>query len=443
MLVITIFSAVLNRKSIIYLVWLLSFISTGNAQSDTLYLSLPEALNLAQKNSPIYLEASIDKNSSWLNLTSNISKVLPTPVASATYTESQNNNLAPFTTKHKTYAGSIGLNQVLFDADAWTGIYKGKLYYDYYQLQAKDKLANLSYSIKLSYFTLGKAYNLYENAVVALKRAEDNYKLAQEKKRLGQINEFELLRSEIYKTQAELDLLTAEKNLKVCTEDLKRQLGIVEKSIIKPTSVPEVPDSEIDFETIFTNILKGNIALKSSKKYKSIGQINLVQAIANLIPSMYLFWKSTYSDSIRPTAVSHWKDNDVISYGVQLNFPVLEIKSYLLGVANARNEIRKSSVLLKKNELLLCNNAINAIFSYQEAKKRLEYAKKNLNLNQELLRLAQKQYRLGGISQLDLLNAEINFNTAQNSYINALYDTYTSYAQIEYLLGIISDWTRK
>ncbi|MCX7784803.1 MAG: TolC family protein [candidate division WOR-3 bacterium] len=417
--------------------FLLSSISLSINPNDTLYLSLSEAIIMGQKYSPIQLEAKVDKSSSWLNLASSISRVLPTPSVSVTYTESQSNNFAPITTyKYKTYTGSVGLNQVLFDADVLAGVYKGKLYYDYYQLLAKDKIANLSYNIKVSYFTLGKAHNLYENAVIALKRAEDNYKLAQEKYRLGQLNEFELLRSEIYKTQAELDLLNAEKNLKVCMEDLRRQIGIKEGVTIKPTSTPSVPELKIDWETVFVNILKENILLKSSKKYKSINQMNFVQSIANLLPSIYLFGKSTYSDSLRPSTAADWKDKDVISYGIQLNFPFLEIKSYLLTIANAHNEMRRSRIQLKKSELLLCNNAIHAIFSYQEAKKRLEYAEKNLTLNQQLLQMAQKQYRLGGISQLDLFNAEINFNTAQSSYINALYDAYTSYAQIEYLLGI-------
>ncbi len=418
---------------------LMFFISLGISQTDTLYLSLSEAISLGKKHSPIRLEANVDQRSGWLNLASNISRILPTPSASVSYTESQNNNRLPFATKSKVYSGSVGLNQVVFDADVLSGVYKGKLYYDYYHLQAKDKIGNLVYSIKVSYFALAKAYNVYEVAVSALKRATENYRFAQEKYHLGQISELELLRSEIYKTQAELDLLTAEKNLKISLEELKKLLGLGSNDIIKPISSPKVLDFELNPEHIFTQILKANLSLKSNKKYKSISQLNLIQAIANLIPSVYLFTTSNYTDSLKPQAISHWKDKDMISFGVQLNFSVFEIKSYMLNIANARNELRRSKVQLKKAELLLVNNAINAIFSYQEAKKRLEYAEKNLSLNQQLLRLAQEQYRLGSINQLDLFNAEVNFSNAQSSYINTLYDNYISYAQIEYLLGIIVD----
>lgn len=425
----------MNFKVSIFL--LVSIITLCGAQSDTFYLSLDDALKIALKKSPAMTEIKINNRSGVLSLANSVSRILPTPTVSASYAKTKSNHALPTTLTNKTFTGSVGLNQVVFDADVYGNLYKGKLYYDYYRLQAKDVQANLIYSVKASYFNLAKSYNLYEAAQSALKRAEDNYNLSQEKFRLGQITRFDLLRSETFKTQAKLDLLTAEKNLKVSMEDLKGQIGIFDNSVIKPTSTPDIPDLEVNFETLFADILEKNPTLLSSNKYKAISKTSFIQAIANLLPTANLFWQSNYSDSLLPKNITDWKNQDAISYGIKFNFPVFEIKSYLLNIGSSRNELRRANVQLKKAEILLRKNATNAILTFQQAKEQYQYASQNLELNKELLRLAQEQYRLGAISQLDLFNTELNYHTAQNTYISALYDTYTSYAQIEYLLGII------
>ena len=430
-----------NCRILLIFFLLVVIIAPCLAQNDTLFLSIDDALNLAWKKSPAKAEASIDKRSGALSLANSIAGILPTPSASISHTTSKTTLAAGLPElKTKTYAGSVGLNQVLFDPDVFGNVAKGKLYYDYYRLQAKDKSANLVYSVKVSYYTLAKAYNLYDATTSSLRRAEDNYNLAKEKFRLGQITEFELLRSETFKTQAAIDLFTADKNLKVSMEDLRGQIGFEDNTtLIKPITVPTAPDLEINTDALISDIFAKNPTLESSKKYKSIAKTSFFQSIANLIPSVNLFWQSSYSDSLMPKKISDWENNDVISYGVRLNFPIFEIKSYLLNIGNSHNDAKRAKVQLRKAELLLHKNAINAIYSFKEAKERYQYASQNLELNRSLRRLAQEQYRLGAISQLDLFNTELNFNTAQNTYISALYDTYTSYAQIEYLLGIIAD----
>lgn len=409
-------------------------------QADTLYLSLDDALNLAQKQSSTAQEVLIDKRSGALSLASSIAALLPTPTAQASYGKTTISNSSLPTDYN--YSATVGLNQVVLAPDAFGNVVKGKLYNDYYRLQAKDKSANLIYAVKTSYFNLAKTYHFFQITLTTLERAEKNYNLAKEKNRLKQITDFELLRAETYLTQAQIDLLTAEKNLRVSTEDLKGQIGLQDNLIIKPTFRPSLPSVEIDFNSLLTMINNNNPSLQSSQKYKSIAKTSHIQSIANVLPSASLYWTSTFTDTITPKSKSHWQNKDVISYGLRLNFPVLEIKSYLLNIGNTRNEFRRADLQLKKAETLLQKSALNAIFSYQEAKERYHYAEKNLQLNQTLLKLAQEQYRLGGLSQLDLLNTEIAYTTAQNTYYASLYDAYISYAQIEYLLGI-SDLNEK
>ena len=428
------------KRYLFIFVLLLAITAPCIAQQDTLFLSLDDAMDLAWQKSPAKQDASIDKRSGALSLTSGILGILPTPITSATYniTKISTTPLTP-DIQTKTYSGSVGLSQVLFDADAFSNVVRGKLSNDYFRLQAKDKTANLIYSVKTSYYTLAKAYNLFDAANSALARATNNYNLVKEKHRLGQINQFDLLRSQTFESQAKINLITAEKSLKISAEDLKGQLGLDDNAILKPITTPNAPDTDFDIDYLIAEIFNKNPNLLSTRKSKSIATTNHVAAYANLIPSVNLFAQSSYSESLLPKKTADWKDNDVISYGVRLNFPVFEIKSFLLNIFSTRNELKRANVSLRKAEILLHKSALNALFSYREAKESFQYASQNLELNRQLLELAQQQYRLGAISQLDLFNTELNFNTAQNTYISALYDTYINYAQIQYLLGIVDD----
>ncbi|MEO0083154.1 MAG: TolC family protein [candidate division WOR-3 bacterium] len=419
--------------------FILIFIISLNlyAQTDTLFLSLDSALNLALTKSPDKTEALIDKKSGLINLVNGLTGILPSPSAQANYAVTKNSVLSNTpNSQTTTYSGTIGLNQVIFDPNAYTGVYKGILSNDYYRLSAKNKLANIVYTVKTSYYNLAKTYHLYEIAQTALNRAQDNFNFAKEKYRLGQITKFELLRSETYQSQAELDLLNAEKNLKIATEELKSQIGYNDNFPIKPITIPEIKNIELDDNLVLLNIFANNPTLNQNKKTKTIARTSYLQAIANLLPTINFFWQSNYTDTILPKSISNWQQQDNISYGIRLNFPIFEIKSYLLNISNTRNELNRAKLLERKAEILIHKTAIDAIYAYKDAKMRYQYALKNLELNQNLLTLAQEQYRLGAISQLDLFNVELNFRNAQNTFISALYDTYTSYAQIEYLMGI-------
>ena len=79
--------------------------------------------------------------------------------------------------------------------------------------------------------------------------------------------------------------------------------------------------------------------------------------------------------------------------------------------------------------------AATAVIGYDEARQRYDYARRNLELNQELYRLAQEQQRLGAISLIDFFSVETALEQASATHITALTDTYIKAAQINYLLG--------
>ncbi|MEO0093327.1 MAG: TolC family protein [candidate division WOR-3 bacterium] len=398
---------------------------------DTLHLTLDDALKIAKEKSPSRIAAVLDSRTGRSKFIRSVTALLPRIQATANYSVTSQ----PITTR--TWTGSIGLNQVVFSVDIFGNLIIGKNTFDYYQQKAKDATNNLVYNIKSGYFNLIKFYNLHTIAQASLRRATESYNLMQEKFRLGQISQIDLLRAEAFMTQAEIDLLTADKNLKVANEDFKGQLGIEKDVLIKPvTELTEPADFEYkDLESIWYEVLENNPSLKVARQTQKIAQLNLWRAIGQMLPEINYYLTNNYSDTVLPKSFCYWQEHDRTTLGFTFNFPILELKSVIHNIYDAQLESQNASVRLKESTIALRKSITSAFLSFQEAKERYNYAQKNLKLNQQLYELAKEQFRLGALSILDLFDIELKLGSAQTTYINALADTHTSKAWLDYLLG--------
>ncbi len=401
---------------------------------DTLNLSLEDALKVAMEKSPSRIEAILDARTGTSKLVRGITTLLPTVSASGTYATSP---IEGEETRIRAWTGSIGLNQVVFNVDIFGNLVQAKLYNDFYHQKARDETNNLIYSIKSGYFNLTKFYNLYDIAQSSLRRATESYKLMQEKFRLGQISKVDLLRSEAFMTQTQIDLLTAEKNLKIANEDFIGQLGIDENVLIKPSD--ELTEPAIleyrDFELLWDDVTENNPSLNLTRKTEKIANISFIQSLGKIFPSISYYISNDYFDNEIPRSLKDWQDHDETTYGLRFDFPIFELKSLIHNIYDAKLDARKASVQLKKSEIALRKSVMSAFLSFQEANERYNYAQKNLQLNQELYELAREQSRLGALSILDLFDVELKLDQAQTTYISSIADTYTSQALLDYLLG--------
>lgn len=403
---------------------------------DTLKLSLDNALKIALEKSPSRIEAVLDSRTGTSKFTRGITQFLPTVTVQGSYGRATS-PIPPYRETRRYWTGSIGLSQVVFDVDILGNLLQSKLNYDSYRMRAKDVINELVYNIKNGYFNLVKLYKLVEIGQSSLRRASDSYKLMAEKYRLGQISEIDLLRAEAFKAQSEIDLLTAEKNLKVANEDFKGQLGITEEVLIKP--INELTEPAVlefnDFETLWNQILKNNPGLVIGHKTEKIAQVGFFQSLLKILPEVSYYLQNSFSDTTFPKSLSHWQEKDATTYGLRFSFPIFELKSLVQNIFDANLEARRASVQKAKTELLLRKSVMSGFLSYNEAKERFNYAQKNLQLNQKLYGLAKEQFRLGSLTLLDLFDVEIKLAQAQASYITALAETYTNKALIDYLMG--------
>lgn len=408
---------------------------------DTLELSLDDALRVALTRSPARTEVSVSRTQSASTLARGVTSLLPTVTGSVGYAKSDaGQDMLPESLRAGadwSWTGNLTVNQVVFDPSVFAGLAGSIIYSDYYATDARDKQARLVFDVTSDYLGLLKADLLRSAAAKAVARAEENLGLVTEKQKLGAASRIDAMRSQVQKSQADIELLTSDKALAVASERFKSTAGIEEAAFVRPTEqLTEPSDFEIsDPDSMLAEVDRRNPGARLLQKSRAIASWNTAAAIGKALPSVSAYWTSSYSDSVFPSGIGQWGDHDAVTYGIQASFPLLDLKSYVLNIVDATNESRRARALARKTALQLRATATGAILGYAESRRRYDYARSNLELNRELYELATEQHRLGSISLLDLLSVETTLAAAEASYIAALCDTYIQAAQVGYLLG--------
>ncbi|UCG44041.1 MAG: TolC family protein [candidate division WOR-3 bacterium] len=411
------------------------------AAPDTLELSLDDALRVAMARSPARTEVSVSRTQSASTLARGIAGLLPTVTGSVGYARSDaGQGMLPEslrTGEDWSWTGTLTVNQVVFDPSVFAGLASGVIYSDYYATDARDKQARLVFDVTSDYLGLLKADLLRSAAAKAVARAEENLGLVSEKQKLGAASRIDVMRSQVQKSQADIELLTSDKALAVASERFKSTAGVEDAVFIRPTEQLTEPSGfEIsDPDSLLAEIDRRNPGARLLEKSRSVASWNTAAAIGKALPSVSAYWTSSYSDSVFPSGIGQWDDHDAVTYGIQARFPLLDLKSYVLGIVDATNESRRARALARRTALQLRATATASVLGYTESRQRFDYASSNLELNRELYELATEQHRLGSISLLDLLSVETTLASAEASYIAALCDTYIQAAQVGYLLG--------
>ncbi len=407
--------------------------------ADTLNLTLDQSVRLALPHSPTVDDARLDTVEGQYKVWQGWSAVMPSLNGSISRGWVNRKPYAGATSRTTTgsWSASVGASQVLFDASALGAVYQGYLGRDVSNLQSVSKMTQLVWNIRTDYYALQQAYGLLDIARLSVKNAEDNHTLADVKQKLGKATGVEVLRAEVNVHQSRLNQMNAEKALLTASEGLKADLGIENRAVVKPEPVDTVlPTSTYgSFEDYWSAVVKANPTLQLSAKSEQTAALAKKMSYLKMLPSLTFSVSEHWGDSVLPSASSPWSDNDATSFGFNLGFPILNVPDIVLGIHSANIALERAKIASRSTEIQMRQSAITAWLNYDQSMQQVGYAKQNLELNQQLYRQAEQQYRLGQLTLLDLFTVENGLSQAQVSYLSALADVRTLQAQLEYMSG--------
>jgi len=396
-------------------------------------LSLDQAIDLAFANSPIYYESKIAFDKSRILFYQSLSNLLPTVSTSATYTKSEYNGF-----ETSTYSGSMTLSVPIFDLDVISSIFvtggqsKGS------NIQHKSDISNLILRLKNAYYNLVHAHELLNSSEITIKRAGENLKLVETKYELGAASKLELLQGEVFYLRALQDRAQAKTLQMTAQEELKSILGI--SNDVFPIDTLTAPDNtELpSIDSLLAILEKVNYNIQLVRELRSIAKLNLVSSYLAFLPKISFFYGYSFSPDSLIFDFQYYKDNSIKNYGINISFPIFEIKSLIFNYLNAKKELQLKEFTRKRIILETEKSLRTTYYALREAYERLGFARKSLDAASEATTIAKEQYALGAISFLDFLTAEKDLYEAKVSYTSALSDFSIQRANLSYLLGQLS-----
>ncbi len=411
-------------KSIIFLFFIVSY---SFAQQS---LSLRKAIEIGLQNNYSIRLAESDAGITEQNRKAAISALMPRIDASATYNKSIVDTRQVFVTgvvqerdgaaTTQNLAG-LQLSWVLFDGLKMFASYdRIKELEKMGEQNAKAAVQGVLADIIINYYAIvASQVQLKANAdalEVSMKRVE----VLENKVKVGSGSTLDLLNAKVDYNSDYSNYIRQQENLK----NLKIRLN---ELLILPVTDDFIPSDSIPTNTLlntddlYIKLLSQNPSLINAKSQQRIAELNLKEVSADRYPTIRLNSGYNYSNVNAQAGFFTENRTQGLNYGVTASVNIFNglLQSRREKTAKIQSQAASISyeaakLSLETNWNLLLNNYKNNFELLNLERENQVVAKRNIDISIE-------KYNLGGISSLQLREAQKAFIDANSRYVNALY----------------------
>lgn len=427
-----------NFKQIILVLGAFAGIANGAYSQQT--ITLQDALMYALENSEVMKQARLDIEKGEQTVTESLSSALPQISASSSITGNPIVQSMPLPAEFlggtpgqfiamragQTWSAStqVTLSQQLYNQQVFSGLKAARGSAHYYELAAQLSEENVLQQVATNYYQLVVTRQKMGVLDANIFRVTELEKIVASQVENGLVTKIELNRIKVNRTNLEAQKLELENAIIQMESVLKYYMGMPMEQQIR---IPETAIEEMEsYGKGMSNESNLNVENMTSmrlmtKQAELLGLQTKVQK-AGFYPSLYLTGHYTYNTQSNKFNL-YTKDAlsyDMAAVSLNLSIPIFD------GLAK-RAKVKSSEIQLQqlREEMSRTNNALT--MSFQNAKlqiansmKTIEVQQANKELAREVYELTDANYKLGLASLTDVINAETELRTAENSYNEAL-----------------------
>jgi outer membrane protein len=336
-------------------------------------------------------------------------------------------------------SGSITASQVLFDGSVLVALQARKSAIDLAKLSGEVTKSAVRYNVTKAYYSLTVAQRQLDIIKISLRVMHSYEHDIKETYKSGMAEKIDVERTTVQVNNLATDSLRLSNFLSVSEHMLKYQLGMdINASIIlTDTNLEQYKMtvlSLLDVQKDYNRIPSFNLLLMQQK----LNEYNVRRYKLTALPSLSVFANAgsnyAHTDFNEIAKFKNYYSNFL--FGVQLNMPLFngllrvnQLKEAKLNVEKTQNNIeyQKQSIdfVLEQSRANLRNNL-----------SQVESQKRNLELSNDVLDLAQKKYNAGVGSNMEVTTAQADLLKTQNNYFGALLDVINSATDLQNALGL-------
>jgi len=436
------------KQLIITLIFIIPTI-VAQAQADTLKLSVNQAVETGLKNrfdlKANQYNISVAQNQitedrkQWLpeisvsgNLTYN-TQLQKTVVPAGVLGNEKPMSVSLSTKYNSVY--SLSLNQFVFNPtlSVKTNLSKNKLELENEKVRASE--IEIKNQIKEAYLNVLLKNLQLEIAENDQNRYREYENLAKGKYQYGKMLENDYLKAKLDYENTKVTTQKLLQNYQLAVNYLKYMMNIESKTeIVLTDSLSFLANCGSNFQKALT--INNRTEIKQLQLEQQNDKLQIKNARKNNWPTVSLF--ANYSQEFQNNRLHYGEDQSWNPYsyvGVQLSIP---ISSHL----RENNNIKKYQFRLEQTAMQVQQTKEDISFEIEKAGTNLDNALINMKITYKNYKLSgqiydnqKQQYQLGGFDYDHLLDTEKSLNTAEQNYIQSVYDYLIAKLYYEKALG--------
>ena len=403
-------------------------------------ISVQDAVRLAEQNNVSAITASNSIRAANYNVRAARAELYPTVSATAGQTKSggerlgPSGTLVPYANTGWSYTTGLNSQMTLFDG--------GRAFADIRTQKANVLAAEAGQTT--TQFSLALAVKTQYNLILAAKEQEDAARaqllLAEQqlatsiaKVNAGAANVSDSLRGVLGVGNAQLNILTAQNNLRVASAQLTRTVGTPYFVTADYADTVERRYAPLDSSSVVQMAMNGP-AIKQSEAQLNSSLAAFRAAKAAYLPTVTANFNyggngtGTYGVGGGPYPYNH-------TLGLSLNYPLFNRFARENGAAVAQINIENAQATLKDQQLGAQQNIVTYIGSLHLAEESMRIQQLSVRASEEDLRVVQQRYALGAGTLLEVLTSQSNLINARQQLIQARLTYRNARAQIESVIG--------
>lgn len=403
-------------------------------------ITLQDALNYALENSEVMKQARLDVENGKAKVSESMASAMPQINLNSSITG--NPIVQQFVLPKAMMGGSpdefiairagqnwsamtqVTLSQQIYNQQVFAGLKAAKGSASFYELSAQLSEENVLQQVATNYYQLVVTRAKMGVLDANIERVTQLEEILTSQLENGLVKKIDLDRVKVNKTNLIAQKIELENAVTQMANLLKYYMGM---PISEQITVPETALSEMEnFGGAISKDQPLNtenlLSMKVMNKQAELLSLQTKVHKAGYIPSLYLSGHYTYNTQSNKFNLYSKKalSYDMSSISLNLTVPLFD------GLAR-HSRVKSSEIQLKqlREEMTKTTNALT--MAYENAKiqidnsiRTIEVQEANKKMAKEVFDVTQSNYQLGLASLTDLINAETELRSAENSYTEAL-----------------------
>ena len=413
---------------------------------------LSECIKIALERKKTLVSAELEVQSAEKGVTGSYSGLLPSvnlstssgrthyPEQETITLDFENNKLdTSVSSSASSMSTGLSINQTLYDGGrSFNTVQQARTNLDIARLNQRQIRIQTIQNVAISYYGLLQAQQLLDVAEKNLNLSDQQVDLVQKQFDVGAVRKTDLLKADVARGQAKVDVL----NRKTALDNARRQLfndmgmqdfGQSISAVADEWTDVQVPSSADALELLKTK----NPSLLIQQSRISLGVLQVKMAKGVRLPSLGASMSYSANGEDSDALIEAVKDDWSMGMNLSLSVPLYSGNRLSTNQQQAKLSQQKS-----ENDYITYLNDLRV--QVELLRKSLENYSEIIPINQSVvvsaeedLKLVQVRYSLGSATILEVLDAQVSLIRSNSTLINTVHDARIQEMNLSAILGIL------